>query len=100
MYIAPRQRKGLGGIFDTIGTVIGVAAQERAGSRAAHGQALDAQARIAEAQANVEAARLALQAEALKSKQPKGISTPIILVGVAALLGVGGFFFLRRKGRK
>jgi LPXTG-motif cell wall-anchored protein len=102
MYVEKHQ---LNGWLDTVGTVIGAVATERQSTNAAKISATESAARIAAANANVEAAKLALQAEALRSKQPpKGIgaitsNTPL-MIGAAAMLGAGVFFMVRRrKGR-
>jgi len=103
MYAYPvTQQPQLNGWMDTIGSVVGIVAQERAGSRAADVSKADAASRTAQAQATVKAAELALQAEVLKAqtaKQSSGMSTPLIIA--TAAVGVAGLvYFLTRKRRR
>lgn len=105
MYIQTRRRGQLDGWMDTIGQVVGIAAQERAGSRAVKMSQAESAARITEARSNVEAARLALQAEALKAQQPKGgiastLTSPVVLLGGAGALAALLFFMVKRRKRR
>ena len=94
--------RGLGDWGSILGTVVSAVGADRAKSAAYKSAQADSAARVAEAKANVQAAQLALQAEALKASQPRGsvfTSTPVLLGGAAALSAVLFFLIKRRKRR-
>ena len=103
MYI-DRQSTRLDGWLDTVGQVVGAVQSESASRRAADAAKSDSAARLATANASVEAAKLALQAEVLKSQQTKSsvLTSAPVLLGGAAALGVALFFLIKRRkaGRK
>lgn len=102
MYVQTKPKQ-LNGWLDTVGQVIGAVASERASSRSSANARSDAAVRIAEANANVEAQRLALQAEALRAGQKKPdsnvlTSTPVLLGGAGVLAGL--LYWMVSKRRK
>lgn len=91
---------GLHGWGDIISGVVSAVGTERATRAASKSAQADAAARIAEANANVKAAQLALQAEALKASSPNISASIPILLGGAAVFGVVLFFLVKSNKRR